>query len=173
MTRLDRYKEKLKELEWKRNESMRRGKYVQMRRLEEDLKQVRAEIAECERYEPKPIRELMTSEQIDQSNLIALMIEAHLAADFLTDCCYNIQDTIEGMGFHAVTVIPELKELLKMADKFASKLAGRNDAFDDLLVSDETLIAALHKKTLGYIQQKLTHGTRKRDSKGRFSKVGQ
>lgn len=52
MTRLDRYKEKLKELEWKRNEFMRRGKYVQMRRLEEDLKQVRAEIAECERYEP-------------------------------------------------------------------------------------------------------------------------
>ena len=52
MTRLDRYKEKLKELEWKRNEFMRRGKYVQMRRLEEDLKQVRAEIANANAMNP-------------------------------------------------------------------------------------------------------------------------
>lgn len=175
MTRLERYKEKVKDLEWRRNQFMRQGRYDKMRQLEHDIEEVRVLIAQAEEFEAKPIKELMTSEQITESNLIPLIIEAHLASDFLTDCCYNIQDTINRMGFSAVTIIPELIELRKKADEFAAKLAGKNPMLDDMLIDDETMIEGMHKRLLKYIEQRMTprDTKRKRDANGRFAKISQ
>ena len=155
MTRLERYKEKLKEFEHKRNNLMRQGRYDLMRRLDNDIADLRREIEEAERYEAKPIKQLMSSEEIEKHNLIPMLIEAHLAADFLTDCCYNIKDTLSKMGYNATTIVPELMEIKKRADSFACKLIGKNDKLNDLLALDDTLIAALHKKIFSYMKQRM------------------
>lgn len=155
MTRLERYKEKLKEFEHKRNNFMRQGRYDLMRRLDNDIADLRREIEEAERYEAKPIKQLMSSEEIEKHNLIPMLIEAHLAADFLTDCCYNIKDTLSKMGYNATTIVPELMEIKKRADSFACKLIGKNDKLNDLLALDDTLVAALHKKIFSYMKQRM------------------
>ena len=59
MTRLERYKEKLKEFEHKRNNFMRQGRYDLMRRLDNDIADLRREIANAEQYEAKPIKQLL------------------------------------------------------------------------------------------------------------------
>lgn len=155
MTRLERYKEKLNEFEHKRNNFMRQGRYDLMRRLDNDIADLRKEIEEAERYEAKPIKQLLSSEEIEKHNLIPMLIEAHLAADFLTDCCYNIKDTLSKMGYNATTIVPELMEIKKRADSFACKLIGKNDKLNDLLALDDTLIAALHKKIFSYMKQRM------------------
>ena len=75
MTRLERYKEKLKEFEHKRNNFMRQGRYDLMRRLDNDIADLRKEIANAEQYEAKPIKQLLSSEEIEKHNLIPMLFQ--------------------------------------------------------------------------------------------------
>lgn len=134
---------------------MRAGRYDLMRRMDADIEDVRKEIEKSERYESKPIRQLMSDRQIEESNLIPMLIESHLAADFLTDCYVNIKDTLHRYGYHAVTVLPELEEIKKLTEKFAQRLIGKSDRLTEMLTLDDTLVAALHKKYLNYIKQRM------------------
>ncbi len=161
MTRLERYRLRLEELEAKRNQFMRQGKYMQMQKLDAELTEVRKLIEEAEKYSPKPIRELVSMDKIQQSGLIPALIECHLAADYLNDCCYTVNDIIKGMGFSPASIIPDLKEIISKSNVFASLLCDRSEQLGDLLVRNDTLIAALHKKTLGHISQRLSRDKHK------------
>lgn len=156
MTKLERYKQKLAELEAKRNELMRQGKYMQMQRLSADIENVKKLIKQAESYEPKPIRELVAMDKIHESGIIPALIECHLAADYLAACAYNVNDIIEGLGFKAVSIIPELKELIRKSNSFASQLCSKSELLSDMLIDNETLINALHKKTIHYIDQRVS-----------------
>lgn len=154
MTRLERYKEKLSDFEAKRMQLLRTGNYVRAMKLDEDINELAALIEQMGEGGPKPIKELLSAEEIEKLGIIPLVIECHLAADFLTDCAYNLNDIIENAGFHAVSIIPEIKEIAKKSEAFASALAKNSPALTDLLTNNETLISALHKKTLSYIAQR-------------------
>lgn len=154
MTRLERYRQQLMELEAKRNQFMRQGKYMQMRQLDVDLEQVREHIREAEAYEAKPIKELISMDEIHESGLIPALMESHLAADYLAACCYNLKDIISKMGFRAVSIIPELNQIISRCNSFASILCEKNEILTDMLLDNDTLIDALHKKTLSYIRQR-------------------
>lgn len=169
MTKLERYKQKLTQLEAKRNQYLRSCNLIYAQRLEEDLKELRKLIAEAEAYEAKPVRQLMTDEQIHNSGLIPAIIEAHLATDYLAACCYTIQDIVNNMGFNAVSVIPDVKDIIHRANKFASFLMQcGNGNLSDLLVEDETMLEALHKKVMTYITRKL--GNKPKQKKAATSK---
>lgn len=154
MKRIDRYRERLAELEHRRNDSMRRGRYDIMRRLDTDIEELKAELERMEEYESKPIKELLTKDQIEESGILAMLVECHLAADFLTDCTYNVKDAMKKLGLVPVTLVPELEEIRRMAGAFASRLCKINDAFCDFMTDNEFLIAAMHKKTLSYIMSR-------------------
>ncbi len=158
MTRLDRYKAKLATLEARRAQLMRQGKYPQMQQLDADLQEVRTLIADAEEYEAKPIRELLTEDEIHQSGLIPLLLECHLAADFLTDCTTILMERIKALGFRAVTLVPDMKEIIRKSDAFASILCTKGELLSDLLTDNETLLSAMHKKTLSYIEQRMQYG---------------
>lgn len=153
MTRLERYKQKLAELEAKRNQFMRQGKYVQMQHLDADLAELRRLIAEAE---PKPVTELFTHEQIREAGLIPAVIEVHLAADYLAACCYTVEDVVKKLGGMAVSVIPELKEIIRKSNEFCSFLYEKDEDLKNLIMDDETLMNALHKKTMSYMSQRLS-----------------
>lgn len=157
MTRLERHKEKLAALEAKRNQMMRQGRYPQMQELEEDLKEIRKLIAEAEEYEAKPIKELLTMDEIHASGIMPLIMECHLAADYLNDCAYMLKERIRSLGFNAVSLVPEMKEILKKSEAFASILCKKNKQLSDMLIDNDTLLSALHKKTLSYIEQRMKH----------------
>lgn len=128
-------------------------------------------IKEVEEYEesikPKPIKELIPMDKIHESGIIPMIMECHLAADYLTACAYQLSDTIKEMGFNPVSIIPDIEEIIKKSDAFASILCGKNQCLSDLLTGNQTLIDALHKKTVSYITQRTTskHKSRKKDKK--------
>lgn len=159
MTRLERYREKLRKLENKRNELIRSGRYVQSVALNDEIKNVERLIKEAEEYEesckPKPIGELLTKEEIDDMGIIPLMIECHLAADFLTEVAYMVLDTCKEHGLENVSFMSDLRELIKKSDMFASFLTKVSPDLCDMLVRNETFNVGLHKRYLKYIERRL------------------
>ncbi len=158
MTRFERYRKQIEVLEAKRNLLLRNGRYIEASNLNNDILEVKKAIKQAEDYEeltkPKPIRDLLTKEELDEMGLIPLMIEAHLVADFLTEVCYMIVDVCNDHGLNDVSFMPDLKDILKRADKFASFLTTLDPDLTDMLVRNDTFNASLHKKYLKYIEQR-------------------
>lgn len=155
MTRLERYKQKLEEIKAKRNRLLRSYNLVKASALNAEIEEIEKLIGEAEQYEAKPIRELLTREQIQESGFVAALIECHIAADFLAYCTYNVEDILKRFGMHAVTMLPDLKEIRKRCDDFAARMYGMNEDLDNLITDDETLMEAMHKKACSYITQRL------------------
>lgn len=146
------YKSKLADLEERRNALMRAGNYKASMRLNEDIEEIRRRIEEAE---PKLVTELFTHEQLRNSGLVLAVIEAYLATDYLAACCYTIEDIVKQLGGVPVTIIPELKEIQNRANKFCEYLYTKGDDMDTLMSEDDTLMNALHKKTMSYIEQRV------------------
>lgn len=159
MTRFERYKEQLAKLEAKRNMLMRTGRYVDSVRLNQDIIEIEKCIREAEEYEescrPKPVEEILSEEELHEMGIIPLMIECHLAADFLTGIAYEIVDICKKHGLSDMTFMPGLKDLIEKSEMFASFLTKVSPELRNLVVNNETLNNALHKKCLGYIEQRL------------------
>lgn len=150
---LNYYKQKLSELEERRGRLMRTGQYKQSMLLNDDINQLRKHIEEME---PKRVTELFTHEQLNESGLVPAVLEVHLAADYLAACCYTIEDIVKKLGGHAATVIPELKDILKRANSFCEFLYDKDPDIRSVIEDDESLMYALHKKTISYLNQRLT-----------------
>lgn len=159
MTRKERYAEQLAKLEEKKWKLLKDGRYLEANSLSGDIKEIEELIKMADEYEeslkPKPLKELVSREQLNQMGIIPLMIECHLVADFLTEVSYMVVDTIKEYGFSEVSLVPELKEIINKTDKFASFLTGVSPELCNLLVRNETFNASLHKKYLKYIEQRL------------------
>ncbi len=98
---------------------------------------------------------VLAKQELHEMGIIPLMIECHLAADFLTGLSYMIVDICKKHGFSDVALMPEIREFLEKCEKFANALAEMGPELKDLIVNNETLNDALHKKCLGYIKQRL------------------
>ena len=159
MTRLERYRRQLAELEARRGRLLRSGNFVKASALSQDILEIERLIGEAEEYEesmkPRPIRELVTKEKLDEMGIIPLMIECHLVADFLTEISYEIVDICRKEGFEDVRLMPELKELIKRSEVFASFLTSLSPELMNLVVNNETFNASLHKKYVKYIEQRI------------------
>lgn len=163
MTRLERYKRDVAELERRYSRLLGAGKITQALQLSHEISEIKtiiAEAEECEQFneeaeKPKAITEIVSRQRLRESGLVTMLIECHLAADYLTDCAYNVKDTMDGMGLITTTIIPEIEEITKLSESVASAICKISDKLSDLMTDNDTLIVALHKKTLSYINQRL------------------
>lgn len=126
-------------------------------RLDRDISELNREIAECERYEMLPLSSLFDEDTAVDSGLIDAILEGHLAADYLVDCIYAITDIVEQYAKNKVN-LPVLDTLRHSLDEF-NKALLRIDSrrFTEMLTDNETLIAALRKKSLSYITNRMAH----------------
>lgn len=138
---------------------MRSENYLQSLRLGDEIENVSKLIKEAEEYEEqckmRPIKDVVSKQELDEMGIIPMMIICHLAADFLTQEAYEIVDVCKAHGFDDVVLAPDLRDLLKAADRFAGFLTKVSPELCDLLVRNETFNTSLHKKYLKYIEQRL------------------
>ena len=162
MNRLERYEAKLRALEEREREMFRKGYFVKSVTLHKEIDECRKLIEETRRYyEPKPLSETLTRKEIDEMGIIPLMIEAHLVADFLTEVCYMIKDICHSHNLDKVSFVPEIEEILKKSDRFASFLAGISPELCELITTNETFNRGLHKKYLAHIETRMKHINKK------------
>ena len=163
-TKISRYKDKLAKLEERRNALMRAGKYIQSMQLNDDIEDVRRLIAaEEEYYKPRPLKELVSKEKSDEVSDI--IIECHLAADYLTAMAYELKDWFDKNNLVAYSVIPDLEKIIKLSESFAGSICNINPQLCDMMVNNDTLIAALHKKSKSYIDRNLKKNTKHEKTK--------
>lgn len=159
MTYKEKYKAKLDALKSKRGALMRRGRYIQLYELDRDIAEVERHIAEADAYEesmrPKPLIEIMSREKLDAMGIKPLMVECYLIADFLNAVTYEITDICRRNGLDGVTLVPELRDVIRSTEAFTRRLTKTTPALTELITGNDTLNEALHKKCLGYIQQRL------------------
>lgn len=156
MTKIERYREQIKELEKRRSNLLRSGRYMESMELNKKIIEIKEMIDELEEeITPRPLSESVSPQELKEMNIVPLMIEAHLVADFLTEVCYMVKDTVKKHGFDAVHFVPELNELIKKSDSFASFLLKMSPDLQKLLLKNETFNASLHKKYLNHIDQRL------------------
>lgn len=89
-SKLTRFQQKLEKLEAKRSQLMRSGKYLESVRMNEEIEQVRKLIEKEKQYQPKPLKDLVDRDKAKEA--VALIVECHLAADFLTATAYALKD---------------------------------------------------------------------------------
>lgn len=155
-TRLQRYEDKVSELEAKRATMLRKGDFIGSMKLNKDIQEIKAMIEEIRPYyEPKPLSEVVSKKELDEMGIIPLMIECHLIADFLTEVSYMVVDICKEHGWEKLSFTEDLNVILKNADKFASFLAGVSPELCQLLTRNETFNKSLHKKFLNHIDTRL------------------
>lgn len=159
MTKLERYKEQLRRLEEKRGRLLRSGNLVKAASLHIEIENVQKLIKQVEDYEewckPKPVRDLFSDEELQEMNIIPLMIECHLIADLLTAITYEIVDKLRNHGFESVYFSKDLEDVIKKSEFFAGFLTSLTPELRDLLLQNDTLNEALHKKIVNYMNQRL------------------
>lgn len=169
MTRLERLKDQLDTHYRIRDMLLRSGRYLEAAETTRRIREVEAEVKAAEEYErlskPVPVTKVITSERLDELGLIPLLIEAHLAADFLTGIAYAISDICKKEGFEQVIFSSDLQDILKKCDVFASALIRLCPNLTELLTENETLNMAVHKKYVSYITQKAKKCDSKKEKK--------
>lgn len=162
-TRLQRYEERLEELEAKRASKLRSGDFLGSMNIHRDIEEIKATIKDIRPYyEPRPLSEVVSKKELDEMGIIPLMIECHLIADFLTEVSYMIVDICKAHGLERLSFTEDLNVVLKNADKFASYLTGVSPELCELLTSNETFNKSLHKKFLNHIETRLKHIKKKK-----------
>lgn len=155
-TRLQRYEEKVRELEAKRTRLLRSGNYIGSINLNREIEKIKGMIDEIRPYyEPKPLSEIASKKELEEMGIIPLMIECHLIADFLTEVSYMVADICKAHGWEKLSFTEDLNVIIKNSNKFASFLTGVSPELCDLLTRNETFNKSLHKKFLNHIDNRL------------------
>ncbi len=93
--------------------------------------------------------------------IVPLMIECHLVADFLVEMSYKIKERCQQYGFTNIIFGKDLQKAIKANECFASFLTKVSPELCNLIVRNEMLNAALHKKYVSYINQRLAKPKKK------------
>lgn len=155
MKRIDILKKKLADLEAKRGQYLRSGRYAQMYALDKDIAQVKADIEVAKEFELKPLRELMSTKEIIESKMIHRAVKLHIAADYVAEVAYEMYDALAALGFELHTIAPEFIAVAKNAQSLANKLIDKAPALTELLTENETLLKAIDKKVETFIGQRV------------------
>lgn len=172
MKLIEEFKRDLAELERRHTWLLRHGQLVTAMNVATEINKIRKIIAEEEeRRRPKPVTELISGEELRVSNLIPLLIETYLAMDYVNDCVYNVIDNANSIGLDIVHVAPELSDIKEKSETFASFLCKQSKFLSDLMTDNEFLIAALHKKTQSYIEQRSKNEQKKQSKNNQTPKT--
>ena len=155
MTRIERYEAQLDELRRKRGTLLKQGNFVKAMKLGEDIKEIERMIDDLkEQTRPRPLSQIMTPEQLEASGIVELITEAHIAADYMAYVYYRLMDTCNDFRIAMDSVTEPLKQAIALNNEFVSDLMGKNAWLESVLLGNEILLAALHKKVASFISQR-------------------
>lgn len=155
MTRRQRFEQKLADLEKIRLKLRQQGRFLEVQEYDKKIADMERNIEICKDYEAKAVREILSDKEIEESCLVPLLLEAHLMSDVLAEVCYNIVDIFKKRGLTALTLVPEIQEILKRSSIFASILCTKNEQLNSLLIDNEKLLHDVHLICQRYIKERM------------------
>lgn len=136
---------------------MRAGKFMQANTQIQKLKSLQAQIEEEEASVPRALSEIFDRKTLNDSGINKLIVEVHLAADFLADCSYALRDAFNKLGVEETKLLPLLDEIKKKSQSFADIVCHPEFAgLSDFMVTNDEFINSMHEIAQGYINEHLT-----------------
>lgn len=158
MTRYERLKAKMRELEEKRASFIRSGELFKVARIDNRIKEQQALIDEAAQYEPMNLKKALDDEGVPYDDFLVKIIELHLAADYLNDCSVVLKEQLKKYDLTWCSLFPLVDEITALSGSLAGQIT--EDKFKvtrDLLLDDERLIDDLHLLTRRYMYNKINN----------------
>lgn len=152
--KLKRINERIESLRAKEKMYLNHGDYIKAFELRGQIKQAIKMTEEIEQAcGKKPLCELLNRDELVK--LTPMLLEAHLICDLLCECCYDITDYCKELQLGEFFLLDSLLDIRKRTSEFAGHLTQMTPRVSKLVTDNETLNAALRKKIMKYIEQRI------------------
>lgn len=155
MTKLERYENKLKELQEKQKQFLLKRDFIKASAMNSKIEEMKQKISECNAYEVGRLSDMLDKSEIERLKIFEKMVKISLAADFLLDCCVDYSDTLKKAGLNDITmrnmVMPIWEQSQKLVNMPSQEQYGELLNFmleNDVLIDDMHLLANRYLKQL-------------------------
>lgn len=137
----------------------RRNAYVRNMRLDMAVK-MDARIDELDKVlddlKPKPLSQIAPMEDLRKLKVLEHLVQVYMAADFLADRCFQVNEDFDRLGLELHNIAPEAKDLCRRAEQFASRVAAPEFAgLADFILENEAYIEGMRELTEDYQKRRL------------------
>lgn len=124
------------------------------------IKQLEGEIAklkeEKDNYKRVTLKDLLPEDEVVRNNVHKQLVAISLAADYLLQEAEDFREILANLGILSADIDDEVKEVVKMANKTASRMVGtKAKQLENVLLENHELLQSLHEVTMDYINKTL------------------
>jgi len=141
----------------RRADALCRGDYAGAMAISSKLNAKETEIEDYHRlYDPQPLGDIISLKELDRHRINARLIEIHLAADYLADCCMEIRDELKKLGVADCEIYHIADDIGARAQRFANAICHPQfGGLTDFMVNNDELIDELHQASARYMDSRL------------------
>lgn len=151
------------ELKKKQSDLFRQNKMLQAMQMEPKINAIKQELLEIQkreedRYysEKKTLRDLLPQDEVERNNIHKKLVKVSLASDYLYDCLFDLQCSLDKLGILVDSFSEETKSVVRASNALASKLiTEKAPKLGDVLLDDEPMVDQLHAIMDKYIDSTL------------------
>lgn len=151
------------ELKKKQSDLFRQNKMLQAMQMEPKINAIKQELLEMQkreedRYysEKKTLRDLLPQDEVERNNIHKKLVKVSLASDYLYDCLFDLQCSLDKLGILVDSFSEETKSVVRASNALASKLiTEKAPKLGDVLLDDEPMVDQLHAIMDKYIDSTL------------------
>lgn len=150
----------LRKLKRKWRDQQAAGHWLHASMTQSHINQIEKEIAalkeEKDNYKRVTLKELLPKDEIVRNNVHKALVEISLAADYLLQTAEDFRELLAKLGIQSSDIDEEVKQVVKMANKTASRMVGTPaKQLESVLLDNQELLQSLHQVTLDYINKTL------------------
>lgn len=156
MKKIDRLRQRLETMQAERGALLRKGRLIQAAEYNSIIEAIENKIKEAEAYEAQQLSKLVPEETLNKYRVPEMIIELHLAADYLADCAFSLRATLDHLGIERCSLYPLTDEICKKAQAFADIVCHPEfGQLADFMCDNEQYTKALHGFSQSYMRQHL------------------
>lgn len=126
---------------------------MQIKQLEEEIARLKEE---KDNYKRVTLKDLLPEDEVVRNNVHKQLVAISLAADYLLQEAEDFREILANLGILSADIDDEVKEVVKMANKTASRMVGtKAKQLENVLLENQELLQSLHEVTMDYINKTL------------------
>lgn len=97
---------------------------------------------------------LLPNDPQQRNEIYRLLVKLPIVSDFLYSTCVDLQSVLKRYGLNELTMTEHVRKISTLAKDLAFLLTGFPE-LEKILAADDTLLAALDKKTDSFLSQRM------------------
>lgn len=123
-------------------------------KLRERISRLTAELDAMRQHSSSSLGTALPEDEKLRNEVYRQIIKIPIAADYLYACCVDLRGTLSRHGIDELTLTRQIQQIRDLSKQLAFTLS-QFKPLERILSDDDTLIAALDKKTDSYLTQRM------------------